>query len=76
MNWTIDHYAIGRKGTYRIVFRGLNEHVQLLRPGAGYLEDILHFVKPAGGKYPAVEAYDAPPKGWETVEGGARKVAP
>lgn len=58
MNWTIDHFAIGKKGVYRIVFRGLNEHVQLLRPGEGHWDEVLHFVKAEGGKYPAVESFD------------------
>lgn len=67
MNWTIDRYAIGRKGVYRLVYRGPTLHAQILMPGSGFWDDILPPVVFSQGRCPAVEAYDAAPNGWEQV---------
>lgn len=74
MHWTIDYYAAGKKGCYRLVNRKGSYHVMLLKPGEGFWDDVLHNVKVEKGRCPAAEAYDEAPTGWETVEGGAKKV--
>jgi len=67
MLWTIDYFTVGSKGAYRLVYRGLHLHAQLLRPKAGFWEDVLHHVKMESGRCKEVEDYDAAPNGWEKV---------